>query len=393
MSELGQVCLRRGEAQELRAGKLWIYDNEIDWVDDACRDGEVVEVLDSRMKFLAKGFFNSRSKITVRVLTRDREETVDGDFFRRRLRAAWDCRRALGFDNACRVVFGESDGLPGLTVDKFGDYLSVQILSLGMDRIKDELVAALVDIIHPKGIFERDDVPVREKEGLAQVTGVLYGEVPSETEILEHEARMLVDIPGGQKTGHFLDQQENRGRIKPYCPGRSVLDLCSHTGGFAIHAALYGAASVEAVDVSESALEMLRRNANRNGVEGKIRTVAANVFDLMKAYDEAGKRFDTVICDPPAFAKSKKALEAAYRGYKELNLRCMRVTAPGGYLISCSCSQFMTPELFLEMLRDAAADSGRTVRLLETLIQSRDHPAALNAEQSLYLKGYILQVL
>ena len=393
MSELGQVCLRRGEAQELRAGKLWIYDNEIDWVDDACRDGEVVEVLDSRMKFLAKGFFNSRSKITVRVLTRDREETVDGDFFRRRLRAAWEYRRALGFDNACRVVFGESDGLPGLTVDKFGDYLSVQILSLGMDRIKDELVGALVEIIHPKGIFERDDVPVREKEGLAQVTGVLYGEVPSETEILEHEARMLVDIPGGQKTGHFLDQQENRGRIKPYCPGRSVLDLCSHTGGFAIHAALYGAASVEAVDVSESALEMLRRNAARNGVEGKITTVAANVFDLMKAYDEAGKRFDTVICDPPAFAKSKKALEAAYRGYKELNLRCMRVTAPGGYLISCSCSQFMTPELFLEMLRDAAADSGRTVRLLETLIQSRDHPAALNAEQSLYLKGYILQVL
>ena len=393
MSELGQVCLRRGEAQELRAGKLWIYDNEIDWVDDACRDGEVVEVLDSRMKFLAKGFFNSRSKITVRVLTRDREETVDGDFFRRRLRAAWAYRRALGFDNACRVIFGESDGLPGLTVDKFGDYLSVQILSLGMDRIKDELVAALVELIHPKGIFERDDVPVREKEGLAQVTGVLYGEIPPETEILEHEARMLVDIPGGQKTGHFLDQQENRGRIKPYCPGRSVLDLCSHTGGFAIHAALYGAASVEAVDVSESALEMLRRNAALNGVEGRITTVAANVFDLMKAYDEAGKRFDTVICDPPAFAKSKKALEAAWRGYKELNLRCMRVTAPGGYLISCSCSQFMTPELFLEMLRDAAADSGRTVRLLETLIQSRDHPAALNAEQSLYLKGYILQVL
>ena len=204
---------------------------------------------------------------------------------------------------------------------------------------------------------------------------------------------MLVDIPGGQKTGHFLDQQENRGRIRPYCQGRTVLDLCSHTGGFAIHAALYGAASVEAVDVSGSALEMLRRNAALNGVETRITTVAANVFDLMKRYDEEGRRFDTVICDPPAFAKSKKALEAAYRGYKELNLRCMRVTAPGGYLVSCSCSQFMTPELFLSMLRDAAADSGRTVRLLETLIQSRDHPAALNAEQSLYLKGYILQVL
>ena len=389
----GQVCLRRGEDRELRAGKLWVYDNEIDWADDLCRDGDVVEVLDSHLSFVALGFFNACSRITVRVLTRDRNETVDAAFFRRRLRAAWDYRRAMGFFNACRVVFGESDGLPGLTVDKFGDYLSVQILSLGMDRIKNELVSALVDIIGPKGIYERDDVPVREKEGLPQTTGVLYGEVPPLVEILEHEARMLVDIPGGQKTGHFLDQQENRGRIKPYCPGRSVLDLCSHTGGFAIHAALYGAASVEAVDVSESALEMLRRNAALNGVEEKIVPNAANVFDLMKAYDERGKRFDTVICDPPAFAKSKKALEAAYRGYKELNLRCMRVTAPGGFLITCSCSQFMTPELFLQMLRDAAADSGRTVRLLETLVQSRDHPAALNAEQSLYLKGYILQVL
>ncbi|MBQ1679120.1 MAG: class I SAM-dependent rRNA methyltransferase [Oscillospiraceae bacterium] len=389
----GQVCLRRGEDQDLRAGSLWIYDNEIDWVDDACKDGELVEVLDSRMKFQAWGFFNAQSKITVRVLSRDKNERIDGDFFRRRIRAAWEYRQALGFSNACRVVFGESDGLPGLTVDKFGDYLSVQILSLGMDRHKDEIVSALVDIIHPKGVYERDDVPVREKEGLPQITGVLWGEIPPETEIVEHQARMLVDIRGGQKTGHFLDQQENRGRIKPYCPGRTVLDLCSHTGGFAIHAAFYGAASVEAVDVSESALELLRRNAALNGVEEKIHTVTANVFDLMKAYDEAGKRFDTVICDPPAFAKSKKALEAAWRGYKELNLRCMRVTAPGGFLISCSCSQFMTPELFLQMLRDAAADSGRTVRLLETLIQSRDHPAALNAEQSLYLKGYILQIL
>lgn len=393
MRALGQVCLRRGEEQELRAGKLWVYDNEIDWVDDLCRDGHVVEVLDSRMGFVAYGFFNGRSKITVRILTRDKNENIDADFFRCRLQAAWDHRRSLGFSNACRVVFGESDGLPGLTVDKFGDYLSVQILSLGMERIKQTLVEALVEILHPIGIYERDDVPVRQKEGLPLTTGVLYGQVPPLTEIWERDARMMVDIPGGQKTGHFLDQQENRGRIKPYCKDRSVLDLCSHTGGFAIHAALYGAARVEAVDVSQSALDMLRRNAALNAVEDKITTVAANVFDLMKAYDEGGKVFDTVICDPPAFAKSRKALEGAYRGYKELNLRCMRITAPGGYLISCSCSQFMTPELFLDMLRDAAADSGRRVRLLETLIQSRDHPAALNAEQSLYLKGYILQVI
>ena len=391
--EQGQLCLRRGEERELRAGKLWIYDNEIDWVDELCRDGELVEVLDSRMHFLARGFFNSQSKITVRILSRDRNESIDDDFFRRRLEAAWSYRKNLGFSNACRVVFGESDGLPGLTVDKFGDYLSLQILSLGMDRRKQMLVEALVDIFHPKGIYERNDVPVRAKEGLPQQTGLLWGEVPALTEILEHEARMLVDIPGGQKTGHFLDQQENRGRIRPYCPGQRVLDLCSHTGGFAIHAALYGASSVEAVDVSENALEMLRRNAELNGVADRIHTVTANVFDLMKVYDETGKRFDTVICDPPAFAKNKKALEAAFRGYKELNLRCMRITAPGGFLISCSCSQFMTPELFVQMLRSAAADSGRTVRMIESLMQSRDHPAALNAEQSLYLKGYILQLL
>ena len=391
--EYAAVCLRRGEEQDVKAGSLWIFDNEIDWVDENCENGAVVRVVDSRMRFLAWGFFNAGSKITVRILSRDPDETVDAAFFRRRLQAAWDYRRSLGFSDACRVVFGESDGLPGLTVDKFGDYLSFQIVSLGMEAFKPALIEALVGLFHPRGIYERDDVPVRENEGLPQLTGCVYGEVPALTEIREHDARMLVDIPHGQKTGHFLDQQENRGRIRPYCPGRSVLDLCSHTGGFAIHAALYGASSVEAVDVSAEALAMLRRNAALNSVEDRITVTEANVFDLMKRYDEQERRFDTVICDPPAFAKSKKALEAAWRGYKELNLRCMKVTAPGGFLISCSCSQFMTPELFLQMLRSAAADSGRTVRLLETLMQSRDHPAALNAEQSLYLKGYILQVM
>ena len=389
----GQICLRRGEEQDVRAGSLWIYDNEIDWADDTCRDGDVVEVLDSRLKFLALGFFNAQSKITVRILTREKDEIIDEGFFRRRIRAAWEYRRSLGFENSCRVVFGESDGLPGLTVDKFGEYLSFQTLSLGMDRWKRVIVETLAELFRPKGIYERNDVPVREKEGLGRQTGCVYGQVPPLTEILEHDARMLVDIPHGQKTGHFLDQQENRGRIRPYCPGRTVLDLCSHTGGFAIHAALYGAESVEAVDVSAEALEMLRRNAALNGVEDRITTVEANVFDLVKAYSEEGRRYGLVICDPPAFAKSRKALEAAYRGYKELNLRCMKLTQPGGFLVTCSCSQFMTPELFLQMLREAAADSGRTVRLIETLMQSRDHPAALNAEQSLYLKGYILQVV
>ena len=390
---IGQVCLRRGEEKDLLGGGLWIFDNEIDWVDELCRDGEIVEVLDSRCRFLARGFFNSKSRIVVRVLTREREEPVDADFFRRRIRAAWENRRALGFENACRVVFGEPDGLPGLTVDKFADCLSVQIVCLGMERRKEMIFSALAELFSPQCIYERDDVPVREKEGMAQQKGCVYGEVPPELLIREHDALMAVDIENGQKTGHFLDQQENRGRLKPYCKGRTVLDLCCHTGGFSAHAALYGAESVRAVDVSESALSMVRANAARNGVEGCIETVCANVFDLVKQESEAGKRYGVVICDPPAFAKSKRALEAAYRGYKELNLRCMRLAETGGFLLTCSCSQFMTQPLFEKMLREAAADSGRSVRLLERLTQSRDHPADLCAEHTAYLKGCILQIL
>ena len=389
--EYGKVCLRRGEEKDVRGGSFWIFDNEIDWYDDICPDGGIVDVIDSRMKFVARGYFNSKSKIVVRVLTRDKNEDIDEDFFRRKIEAAWEFRKSLGFSNSCRVVFGESDGLPGLTVDKFGDYLSFQIVSLGMEQRKDTIIAILADLFAPKGIYERGDVPVREKEGLPLQTGCVYGEVPEQVEILEHDARMIVDIPNGQKTGHFLDQQENRGRIKPYCKDQTVLDLCCHTGGFAIHAALYGASEVEAVDVSEDALAMVRQNAALNGVQ--VKTTCGNVFDVVKDYSEQGRQFGLVVCDPPAFAKNRKSLEAAYRGYKELNLRSMKLTEPGGILVSCSCSQYMTPELFLQMLKEAAMDCGRQVRLLETLVQSRDHPACLNAEQALYLKGYIVQVL
>lgn len=387
-----QVCLRRGEEKDILAGARLIYDNEIDWVDEDCADGGVVEVRDSRMRFVAKGFFNGRSKIVVRVLTLDRNEAIDRDFFRRRIAAAWENRQLLGFSDACRVVFGESDGLPGLTVDKFGDCLSIQIVSLGMELRKDEIVETLVELFAPRCIYERDDVAVREKEGMEQRKACLYGTVPEELIIREHDALMRVDLVNGQKTGHFLDQQENRGRIRPYCPGRTVLDLCCCTGGFSVHAALYGAQHVTAVDVSEQALSLVRCNAALNGVEEKITTVCENVFDLAKAWSDEQRRFGLVICDPPAFAKSRKALDNAYRGYKELNLRCMKLVEPGGFLVSCSCSQFMTPELFFSMLCEAAHDAGRDVRLLELLMQSRDHPAALSSDHSLYLKGYILQI-
>lgn len=391
--DYAKVCLHRGEERDIRSGGWWVYDNEIDWIDDICTDGGIVDVLDSRMQFVARGYFNRRSKIAVRVLTRDESEVIDRDFFRRRVETAWKFRQSLGFSNACRVVFGESDGLPGLTVDKFRDYLSFHTVSLGIEQWKQDIIEILVELFHPKGIYERNDVPVRAKEGLEQITGCVYGEVPPLTTIREHDAAMLVDIAHGQKTGHFLDQQENRGRIAPYCPDRTVLDLCCHTGGFSIHAALYGAASVESVDVSEEALQMVLDNAKANGVADKITTTCGNVFDIVRSYSDDGKQYGLVICDPPAFAKSRKALEGAYRGYKELNLRSMKLVEPGGFLVSCSCSQFMTPELFLKMLREAAADCGRQARLLEVLMQSRDHPATINAEQSHYLKGYILQIV
>ena len=387
-----QVCLRRGEEKRARPDALWLFDNQIDWADDICEDGGVVDVLDSRHRFFARGFFNSASKIVVRILTYDAEEEIDADFFRRRLERAWAFRRSLGFSDSCRVVFGEADGLPGLTVDKFADWLSFQIVCLGMEKWKTVLLEQLVELLHPRGIYERNDLPVREKEGLPQLTGCVYGEVPPQIEIREHDAKMLVSIPTGQKTGHFLDQQENRGRLRPYAKDKAVLDLCCCTGGFSIHAALYGAKSVEAVDASEEALRLVRENAALNGVSERITTTCANVFDLARAYADEGRQYGLVICDPPAFAKSRRVLDSAYRGYKELNLRCMLLTEPGGYLLTCSCSQFMTPELFLRMLREAAADSGRSVRLLESLLQSRDHPAGLAADQSLYLKGYLLQI-
>ena len=269
---------------------------------------------------------------------------------------------------------GGPDGLPGLTVDKFGDCLSFQIVSLGMERMRDDILAILAEVFRPQCIYERDDLAVREKEGMEQRKGCVYGAVPPELIIREHDALMAVDIENGQKTGHFLDQQENRGHLRPYSAGRTVLDLCCHTGGFSNHAALYGAAHVQAVDVSETALAMVRGNAARNGVADRVETVCANVFDLVRQDCEEGRQFGLVICDPPAFAKSRSALDGAYRGYRELNRRCMQLTEPGGFLVTCSCSQFMTQPLFEQMLTEAAKGAGRQVRLLERLLQSRDHP-------------------
>ena len=387
-----EVCLKRGEELDILRGDLWIYDNEIDWCTDTCENGCVVDVLDSRRRFVARGFFNANSKIVVRVLTQNREEQIDREFFRSRIETAWRYRESIGLINACRVVFGDSDGLPGLTVDKFGEYLSFQIVSLGMEMFKQDIIEIRVELLHPRGIYERDDLQIREKEGLPQFTGCVWGSVPEETEIREHDARMLVNIPGGQKTGHFLDQQENRGALIDYVNQKSVLDLCCCTGGFSVHAGLYGAAAVDAVDVSENALELVRRNAALNNVDC-ISTICANVFDVVHDMVDEGRKYDVVILDPPAFAKSRRALDSAYKGYKELNYRCMKLVESGGFMLTFSCSRFMTRELFLKMLQEAAADSGRKVRLIREMMQSRDHPAAIGEPSALYLKGWILSVL
>lgn len=388
----GEVRLRRGEQRNLVAGLSWVYDNQVAWVDDACVDGGLCEVYGSDKVYYGRGFFNSKSKICVRLLTRGKEE-IDENLIVSRLRSAWVRRRELGFSNACRVVFGEADGLPGLTIDKFGEYLSYQIVSAGMENFEQAIISGLVEIFTPKGICRRNDVAIRAKEGLPLVSGCVYGEIPEKVPFMELHAHMTADLMDGQKTGHFLDQQENRGKIAPYCKGKTVLDLCCHTGGFSIHAALFGAESVESVDVSAQALEMLMDNAKRNGVAEKITPVCENVFDLCKREADAGKQYGFIICDPPAFTKSRKTVEAAYRGYKELNLKCMKLLASGGYLATFSCSQFMTAPLFLQMLREAAADSGREVQLIETLMQSRDHPASFSTETSWYLKGYILRII
>lgn len=387
---LPQLKLRRGAEKDLLQGGFWVYDNQIEDTTGGIQPGDVCDLFSAGGKFLGRGYYNPRSRIAFRLLTRDREEAVDEGFFRRRLLAAWDLRKRLGYEETCRLVFAESDELPALIVDKFGPVLVLQTLALGMDRWKDTLVRLLAELLAPQGIFERNDVPIREKEGLPQQKGVLYGEVPDRLEIRENEARMLVDVKNGQKTGYFLDQRENRAAIRPYVRGARVLDCFCHTGGFSVHAGLYGAEEVTCVDISRPALDVAMENARLNGLSN-LRPVCANVFDFLREQDRLGERYDTVILDPPAFVKNRRSLEKAYAGYKEVNLRGMKLTRPGGILITFSCSQLMTPELFLAMLRDAAGDLRRPVRMLELRMQSRDHPAALGQAQPLYLKCVVLQ--
>ena len=388
---MAKVTLRKTRETRVRGGHPWIYASEIEGVEGAFENGDIVEVCDFRGKFIGRGFYNPQSQISLRILTRS-DEPCDRAFFERRVRDAWEYRQRLCDPHSCRLIYSESDFLPGLVVDKYADVLVLQSLSLGIERIKDMLCDILMEVVAPRGIWERSDVPVRRLEGMAQTTGLLRGEVPDRVDMVENGIHFLVDVKQGQKTGFFLDQKWNRAALKPLCPGARVLDCFCHNGSFSLHAAKYGARSVLGVDISEEALEVARENARINGLDAAT-FEAHNCFDLLRELDDAREQFDVVILDPPAFTKNKAAVQAAVRGYKEINLRGLKLTRPGGFLVTCSCSQHILPEMFQDIVNQAARDAKKRIRLVEFRTQGYDHPILPQSVETKYLKCMILQVM
>jgi 23S rRNA (cytosine1962-C5)-methyltransferase len=386
-----KIHLKPTEEIRINQGHPWVFNNEIDKIDGTIISGEIALVFSSKNEFVGKGFLNTSSKIFVRILSRIQDEIIDENFFKNLIETSNNSRKSLGYSNSYRVLFGESDGIPGLIIDKYGDYLSIQILSLGIDLRKEMFIKILVDIFDPKGIYERSDISVRKKEGLELFKGVIYGEVPTSVMIKENELNMEIDIINGQKTGSFLDQQDNHNALKPYVKNKTVLDCFSHIGGFGLHAAYYQAKSVTCLDISDHAVTQIERNAKLNHFN-QVKAIKANVFDQLRLYDANNEKFDVVILDPPAFAKKNEDIKKAYKGYKDINLSALKIINPNGYLMTCSCSHYMTPSLFLEVLMDASHDAKRITQMVEFRIQGKDHPALLGSDESLYLKCVILRV-
>ena len=387
-----KIYLKPLEEIRINEGHPWVFGNEVDHFEGTIISGEIAHVFDSKGHFIGKGYLNTSSKILVRILSRNEDEMIDESFFKNKIRVSNQSRLDMGYENSYRVLFGEADGIPGLIVDKYGEYLSIQILSLGIDQRKDMFVKILVDLFNPVGIYERSDVPVRKKEGLPVTKGILYGQVPDKVGIIENDLKMEIDIINGQKTGSFLDQQDNHKAVKPYVNHRNVLDCFAHIGGFGLHAAYYGAHHVTCVDSSEPAIEAIRKNAQLNGFNN-VDVLCDDVFKLLRQKNELGERYDVIILDPPAFAKKQDDIRKAYNGYKEINIQAMKLIQKGGYLISCSCSHYMSPSLFLEMLMESARDAKRVAQMVEFRIQSKDHPALLGSDESLYLKCVFLRIL
>ena len=390
---MSKVILHQGKQKRVAGGLPWIYRTEIKEIIGDFTPGDIVEVFDFRDRFIGRGYINPASQITIRIMTYNIDEAINEEFFRKRILAAWEYRqKVVSGTNACRVIFGEADFLPGLIVDKFGDYLSVQTLALGIDVHKETILRLLKEIINPKGIYERNDVSVRKLEGLPFITGFVGEPFDPSVSIKENGIQFVVDLEGGQKTGYFLDQRENRMALQGLVKGGRVLDCFCHTGTFAMYAAKYGAREVLGLDIAAPALEVARANAELNGFSDICSFKEGNSFDELRAMEKAGEKFDVVILDPPAFTKSRQAIKGAIRGYKEINLRGMKLLPPGGYLITCSCSYHMHEDMFLEIILEAGRDAGRQLRLVELRRQAKDHPMLLAYPESHYLKCVVLQV-
>ena len=395
--EQAAVILKKGEGRTLKAGGAWIFDNEIDKVEGTPEDGSLVEVRDFDGYGMGTGFYNSRSKIRVRMMSRKAGQVIDRDFLRMRVQNAWDYRKKTVDTSSCRIIFGEADFLPGLVVDKFSDVLVVQSLALGIDRMKEEILSLLVEALRAdgveiRGIYERSDAKVREQEGLPRQKGFIGAEFPTRVQIVENGVRYEVDVEDGQKTGFFLDQKYNRLAIQRLCRDARVLDCFTHTGSFALNAGIAGASSVLGVDASQLAVDQARINAELNGLSDRVKFQCADVFDLLPELDRQGEQFDVVILDPPAFAKSRASVKNATRGYRDINLRGMKLVRDGGYLATCSCSHFMTYELFTQTIAQAARSAHVRLRQVEYRTQAPDHPILWAADESYYLKFYIFQV-
>ena len=397
----GAVTLKKGAGRSLKAGGMWVYDNEIASVssstDEEVQDGGLVPVLDFDGFFLGPGFINRRSKITVRLLARRKDTVIDDAFWEKRVRDAWEYRKRTVDTGSCRLIFGEADWFPGLVVDKFSDVLVVESLALGIDRFKplilDILRRALAeDGISVRGVYERSDAKVRLQEGMERFKGFLSEPFDTRVQIEENGVKYLVDVQDGQKTGFFLDQKNNRAAIHRICPGKRVLDCFTHTGSFALNAGKAGAADVLGVDASQTGIDMAEENARLNGLEDRVHFTCADVFDLLPRLEAKGERYGVVILDPPAFTKSRNSIKNAVKGYREINLRGLKLVEDGGFLVTCSCSHFMDPELFSKTIREAAHGAHKRLRQVYFGTQCCDHPILWAADESYYLKFYIFQV-
>ena len=395
--QLAIVTLKKGEGRTIKSGGAWIFDNEIESIMGHFENGDIVRVQDFDGYPMGKGFINQNSKIRVRMMTRREDAVIDREFLRMRVKDAWEYRKHTVDISSCRIIFGEADFLPGLVVDKFSDVLVVESLALGIDRMKTEILNLLKEVlaedgIQIRGIYERSDAKVRLNEGMDRVKGFLSEPFDTNVPITENGIRYLVDVKEGQKTGFFLDQKYNRLAIQRLCRDARVLDCFTHTGSFALNAALGGARSVLGVDASESGCARARENARLNGMEDRVEFLCADVFELLPQLEQEGEKFDVVILDPPAFTKSRNSVKNAVKGYREINLRGMKLVKPGVYLATCSCSHFMDYELFTKTIHQAARSAHRRLRQVEYRTQAADHPILWAAEESYYLKFYIFQV-